>query len=131
MSEDCACARLFTRAWICGRATVACSGSSAIPRSVARRMSVRTPVEAMKVLDGTQSNRTQAPPTPSESIKETEAPCCAATNAASYPAGPPPMITIRVICPPIHLTTGVSGRLFLRSQRVVSCTACNRLLATV
>mgnify|MGYP001015830014 CR=1 FL=1 len=41
------------------------------------------PVDAMNVLDGTQSNRTHAPPTPSESISETVAPYCAATKAAS------------------------------------------------
>ena len=53
----------------------------------------------MNVFDGTQSHRTQAPPMPSESTSVTCPPCCAATNAASYPAGPPPMITIRVIDP--------------------------------
>ena len=35
------------------------------PRPVARRSSVRTPVDAMNVLDGTQSHSTQAPPMPS------------------------------------------------------------------
>ena len=66
------------------------------PRPDARRNSVRTPVEAMKVLDGTQSKSTQAPPMPSESTTVTPAPRVAATNAASYPAGPPPMMTIRL-----------------------------------
>ena len=37
-------------------------------------MSVRMPVDAMNVLDGTQSKSTQAPPTPSESISDTVAP---------------------------------------------------------
>ena len=60
-------------------------------------MSVRTPVEAMNVLEGTQSKSTHAPPIPSESISDTVAPYCDATSAASYPAGPPPMMTIRVI----------------------------------
>src|SRR6266702_2512207 len=68
-----------------------------MPRSRARRRSVRTPVEAMKVLDGTQSHSTHAPPTPSLSITVTAAPCWAATSAASYPAGPPPMIAMRVM----------------------------------
>src|SRR5690348_8957852 len=49
----------------------------------------------MNVLDGTQSCRTQAPPAPSRSTTVTSAPFCAATNAASYPAGPPPMMTTR------------------------------------
>src|SRR5690606_2649080 len=50
----------------------------------------------MKVFEGTQSYSTQAPPSPSGSTSVTSAPCCAATKAASYPAGPPPMITMRV-----------------------------------
>src|SRR6266511_3416983 len=50
---------------------------------------------AMKVLDGTQSWSTHAPPAPSASTTVTSAPSWAATSAASYPAGPPPMITIR------------------------------------
>src|SRR5256886_16792542 len=50
----------------------------------------------MNALDGTQSHSTQAPPAPSASTNVTWASSWAATNAASYPAGPPPMITI---CP--------------------------------
>src|SRR5690606_1566829 len=50
----------------------------------------------MRVLDGTQSVSTDAPPRPSASTTVTSAPSCAATSAASYPPGPPPMITIRV-----------------------------------
>ena len=50
----------------------------------------------MKVLDGTQSESTQAPPAPSASTTVTSASSWAATSAASYPAGPPPMITIRL-----------------------------------
>ena len=48
--------------------------------------------EAMRVLDGTQSVSTQAPPRPSASTTVTRAPSCAATSAASYPPGPPPRI---------------------------------------
>src|SRR5712671_5023371 len=48
----------------------------------------------MNVLDGTQSDSTQAPPAPSASMTVTSASSCAATRAASYPAGPPPMITM-------------------------------------
>ncbi len=48
----------------------------------------------MNVLEGTQSESTQAPPAPSASTTVTSASNCAATRAASYPAGPPPMITI-------------------------------------
>src|SRR3954471_15625386 len=50
----------------------------------------------MRVFDGTQSVSTDAPPRPSQSTTVTSAPSCAATSAASYPPGPPPMITIRV-----------------------------------
>ena len=56
------------------------------PRSGARRSSVRTPVDAMNVLDGTQSHSTQAPPMPSQSMTVTSAtsgPRAAATSAAS------------------------------------------------
>src|SRR5689334_749283 len=69
------------------------------PSRVARRNSVRSPVEAIKVFDGTQSHSTAAPPTPSASTTvtlATERSRAAATNAASYPAGPPPRITMRV-----------------------------------
>jgi hypothetical protein len=39
--------------------------------------------DAMNVLDGTQSESTQAPPAPSASITVTSASSCAATSAAS------------------------------------------------
>ncbi|SHW30720.1 Uncharacterised protein [Mycobacteroides abscessus subsp. abscessus] len=61
----------MTRLWICGSEILACSTSMSKPRLGARRRSVRTPVEAMNVLDGTQSNSTHAPPIPSESITVT------------------------------------------------------------
>src|SRR5690606_24852954 len=57
---------------------------------------VITSAVAIRVLDGTQSVSTDAPPRPSQSTTVTSAPSCAATSAASYPPGPPPMITIRV-----------------------------------
>ena len=46
--------------------------------------------------DGTQSVSTADPPRPSRSTTVTSAPSWAATSAASYPPGPPPMITTRV-----------------------------------
>ena len=51
---------------------------------------------AISVLDGTQSVSTHDPPRPLSSTTVTSAPSCAATRAASYPPGPPPMITMRV-----------------------------------
>src|SRR6202012_2489376 len=48
-------------------------------------------------LDGTQSVSTHAPPSPSRSASVTWAPSCAATSAASYPPGPPPMIATRML----------------------------------
>src|SRR5262245_53753698 len=59
----------------------------------------------MKVLDGTQSDSTHAPPAPSSSMTVTSASSCAATSAASYPAGPPPMITTRPMLGPPRLIT--------------------------
>ena len=53
----------------------------------ARRSSVRTPVEAMNVLDGTQSKSTHAPPRPSRvddgDLRRLRGPRAAATSAAS------------------------------------------------
>src|SRR3954471_5704977 len=75
----------------------------------------------MNVFDGTQSVSTQAPPGPASSTRVTSASSCAATRAASYPPGPPPMITIRLttLLPPgrqlcrhallVFSTTAVSG----------------------
>src|SRR5688572_26756242 len=53
----------------------------------------------MKVFEGTQSSSTHAPPAPAASTTVTSASSWAATRAASYPAGPPPMITIWVTRP--------------------------------
>jgi pyruvate/2-oxoglutarate dehydrogenase complex dihydrolipoamide dehydrogenase (E3) component len=83
MSDDCALARLFTRMLTAGSDTVASSGATEMPRSLALRRSVRRPVEAMNVLDGTQSVNTHAPPIPSRSISVTSAPYWTATSAAS------------------------------------------------
>ncbi len=58
-----------------------------------------TSAVAISVFDGTQSVSTDAPPRPSQSTTVTSAPAWAATSAASYPPGPPPMITIRVTSP--------------------------------
>ena len=49
------------------------------------------PEVAISVFDGTQSLSTHAPPSPSRSTTVTSAPSWAATRAASYPPGPPPM----------------------------------------
>ena len=71
MSADCAAASVLTRLLIWGSEILASSMSMSKPSRGARRSSVRTPVEAMNVLDGTQSNSTQAPPMPSESTTVT------------------------------------------------------------
>ena len=87
MSADCALASVLTRSWIFEISILASSISMAYPRSGARRSSVRTPVDAMNVLVGTQSPATaQAPPTPSQStmvMSATSRPRAAATSAAS------------------------------------------------
>ncbi len=86
ISADCERARVLTRLLIWVSEIWAASIPISKPRPEARRSSVRTPVEAMKVLDGTQSKSTQAPPIPSESTTVTSAtsePWPAATSAAS------------------------------------------------
>src|SRR5829696_3185623 len=52
--------------------------------------------EVSRVLDGTQSHSTQAPPSPSSLTTVTSAPRSAATRAASYPPGPPPTMITRI-----------------------------------
>ncbi|CAG6886547.1 hypothetical protein PICSAR190_02717 [Mycobacterium avium subsp. paratuberculosis] len=71
MSADCSVASCLTRAWIWGSEILASSMSISKPSRGARRSSVRSQVEAMNVLDGTQSSSTAAPPIPSESITVT------------------------------------------------------------
>ncbi len=86
MSVDCDLASVLTRLWIWPSEILASSIAMSNPRPAARRSSVRTPVDAMNVLDGTQSHSTQAPPMPSESTTVTSAtsrPRAAATSAAS------------------------------------------------
>ncbi len=87
MSADCDCGqRLDAVVDLLGSEILASSIAMSNPRPGARRSSVRTPVEAMNVLDGTQSHSTQAPPMPSESTTVTSAtsgPRAAATSAAS------------------------------------------------
>ena len=56
MSADWAAASVLTRWWISGSEILASSMSMSKPSCGARRSSVRTPVEAMNVFDGTQSN---------------------------------------------------------------------------
>ena len=86
MSADCDAASVLTRLLIWVSEILASSIAMSKPRPSARRSSVRTPVEAMNVFDGTQSYSTQAPPMPSESTTVTWAtsrPRAAATSAAS------------------------------------------------
>ena len=55
------------------------------------------PPVAIMALDGMQSHRLAAPPTTSRSIKVTSTPSRAAWVAAWLPAGPPPMMTNRMV----------------------------------
>ncbi len=71
MSADCEDASVFARLLIWARLIFAASTLMSNPRPSARRNSVRTPVEAMNALDGTQSNSTHAPPMPSLSTTVT------------------------------------------------------------
>src|SRR2546423_4221537 len=94
MSADCARASLFTRPCTAGASTLtAASPPACTPNSSVSRYPVTTSEAAMNALEGTQSDRTHAPPAPSASTTVTVASSWAATRAASYPAGPPPMMT--------------------------------------
>ncbi len=51
----------------------------------------------MSAFEGMQSQRCAAPPMTSRSMSVTSAPSDAATVAHVFPAGPAPMITMRVV----------------------------------
>ena len=84
MSADWAIARPLTRWLTAARSRPTAAGSApCTPRTTESCTVVMAPAAAMRVLDGTQSVRTLAPPMPSRSITVTWAPSCAATSAAS------------------------------------------------
>src|SRR6516162_532514 len=93
MSADWARARSVIRSYSRAALTVA-RPPVAMPSPEDRLSRVIALDVSMSVLEGTQSVRTHAPPSPSESTTVTSAPSCAATRAASYPPGPPPRIAI-------------------------------------
>ena len=64
-----------------------------------RREKLIAPPVAIIVFDGMQSHRWAAPPMTSRSISVTLAPSRAAYVAAVLPAGPPPMMTKRMVTP--------------------------------
>ena len=66
-----------------GRGSTVASSAPCSPRTAESRTEVMAPAAAMRVLEGTQSVRTLAPPMPSRSMTVTCAPSCAATSAAS------------------------------------------------
>src|SRR5690606_8445005 len=68
-----------------------------IPIAEERDSSASSPPVAISAFEGMQSHRWAAPPTTSRSISVTSAPSCAATVAQVLPAGPPPMMTRRVV----------------------------------
>src|ERR1700753_1602600 len=68
-----------------------------MPRSGAPLTTVTVLEVSISAFDGTQSVSTHDPPRPSRSASVTCAPSCAATRAASYPPGPPPMIATRML----------------------------------
>src|SRR5450631_2814957 len=77
----------------------------------------------IRVLLGTQSVSTAAPPRPSRSTTVTEAPRWAATRAASYPPGPPPRITtdvLRSFTGPIQPPDGSGAAAWLVARRTVT-----------
>src|SRR5215469_12148010 len=106
-SADCAMASARTLAYRRAASTRTAPFRSELtssPRPGEASMAAIIPELAMSVFDGTQSVSTQAPPRPSRSTTVTSAPSCAATRAASYPPGPPPIIAILAcgwLTPPI------------------------------
>jgi hypothetical protein len=67
------------------------------PIPAMRWMVAIAPPVAIMALEGMQSHRLAAPPTMSRSMSVTSTPRLAACMAAWLPAGPPPMITKRMV----------------------------------
>ena len=82
MSFDWARARALTRA-LTSSTTVDTVPSACTPTRSACEKVVIASLVAMNVLEGTQSDSTHWPPTPSRSTRDTSAPSCTATRAAS------------------------------------------------
>ncbi len=82
MSADCASARALTRA-LTSSTAVTTSPVVCTPTRSAWAKSTIASLVAMNVFDGTQSDSTHCPPTPSRSTRVTSAPSCTATSAAS------------------------------------------------
>ncbi len=74
------------------------------PIERARVSSESSPPVAIMAFDGMQSQRCAAPPMMSRSTSVTSAPRVAATVAAVFPPGPPPMITTRTAIGPGYVT---------------------------
>src|SRR4051812_39645922 len=123
MSLDWASASFLTR-WLTATASTVTASTPAdrMPNRSLCRYPVITSELAMNVLDGTQSVSTQAPPGPASSTRVTSASSCAATKAASYPPGPPPMITIRLTTL-LPLPRSTSAELSRHALLVFSTTA--------
>ena len=83
MSADCASASALTRALTSSTAVDHLAVGVHARRGRRARSDVIASLVAMKVLDGTQSDSTHCPPTPSRSTSVTSAPSCTATSAAS------------------------------------------------
>ena len=100
MSRLCAEARSRMRSLTAPRSAAAScplfTPSKRTPSPPATSMRERECEVEIRVLLGTQSVRTAAPPKPSRSTTVTDAPRWAATSAASYPPGPPPRTTTDV-----------------------------------
>ena len=96
MSSDCCCASALMRPLTERTSTATSPATVPTPTRGASRNAVTRSLVAISVLLGTQSVSTHAPPMPSRSTTVTVAPSWAATSADSYPAGPPPTITMRV-----------------------------------
>ena len=83
MSSDCCRASCLMRVSTVATSTTTSPEPVPTPTRGASRMAVTRSLVAIRVLLGTQSVSTQAPPIPSRSITVTCAPSCAATSADS------------------------------------------------
>ena len=105
----CLCAHFIRREFNAGKSTR--TSSTCTPRTLLPRASVTASATAINALLGTTSVRTAEPPRPWRSTKVTSAPSWRATSAASYPPGPPPMITSEVTCLFFPMAIDLSYRL--------------------
>src|SRR5699024_6467210 len=94
MSSDCSDAKRSNRRSMTPIFDLTDLASHSNPRLGARIIRRRESADAIRVFDGTTSDSTAEPPIPLHSMMVTSAPNFEATNAASYPPWPPPIMVM-------------------------------------